>query len=61
MKTVNPSGALEGLSTDPNTVLIDIRNREEIKEQGSPNLASTKKKAILLPFTRVLFAASSAL
>jgi rhodanese-related sulfurtransferase len=54
VKTVNPSGALEGLSTDPNTVLIDIRNREEIKEQGSPNLASTKKKAILLPFTRVV-------
>ena len=39
--------------SDPNTVLVDIRSREEVKEQGSPNLSSTKKKAITLPFTRV--------
>ena len=53
MKQVNATGAVEGLTNDPSTVLLDIRNRTEIKEQGVPNLASTKKKAILLPFTQV--------
>ena len=53
VKQVNAVGAVEGLTSDPNTVLVDIRSREEVKEQGNPNLSSTKKKAITLPFTRV--------
>lgn len=53
MKQVNAAGAVEGLTSDPTTILVDIRNRSEIKEQGTPNLASTRKKAILLPFTQV--------
>jgi len=55
VKSVNPSGAVEALTSDAGTLLVDIRSREEIKEQGSPNLSATKKKAILLPFTRVRF------
>ncbi len=53
VKQVNAAGAVEGLTSDPNTILVDIRSREEVKEQGSPNLSSTNKKAITLPFTRV--------
>ena len=52
VKQVNAAGAVEGLTTDPATILIDIRNKAEIKEQGTPDLAATKKKAILLPFTQ---------
>ena len=61
VKKVNAAGAMEGLTSDPNTVLIDVRSREEVKEQGSPNLSSTKKKAIILPFTRVRGSAISLL
>ena len=53
VKQVNAAGAVEGLTSDPKTVLVDIRGREEVKGQGSPDLSSTKKKAIILPFTRV--------
>lgn len=53
VKTVSATSAFEGLSSDPATVLLDIRSKEEVKDQGSPNLASIKKKPISLPFSVV--------
>ena len=53
VKQLSAASALEGLTSDPSTLLVDIRNREDIKEQGSPDLSAAKKKAIALPFTKV--------
>ena len=53
VKQLSAASALEGLTSDPSTLLVDIRSREDIKEQGSPDLSAAKKKAIALPFTKV--------
>ena len=58
VKTITAANALTGLGEDPSTVLIDIRSKEEVKEQGSPNLSSVKKRITPLPYTKVRFCPS---
>lgn len=32
-------------------ILVDIRSKAEVKEQGTPDLKSVKRKAVTLPYT----------
>jgi hypothetical protein len=42
--------ALEALSTDEKTVLVDIRSKADVKVEGTPDIRATKKKLLSLPY-----------
>ena len=54
VKTTSVARTLQALEEDPRVVLVDIRSRAEIKQQGSPDLRSIKRSATVLPFTNVV-------
>jgi hypothetical protein len=45
--------ALEALSTDEKTVLVDIRSKADVKVEGTPDIRATKKKLLSLPYVVV--------
>ena len=50
---VSPGTALEALTDDPRTLLVDIRSKEVAKQEGSPDLSGARKKAFSLPLIQV--------
>ena len=50
---VSAARALTILETEDPVVFVDIRSGADCKSQGSPDLASIKKAAMRLPFTKV--------
>ena len=50
---VSAARALNILETEDPVVFVDIRSGADSKSQGSPDLSSTKKAAVRLPFTKV--------
>lgn len=50
---VSPGTALEALTDDPRTLLVDIRSKEAAKAEGSPDLSGARKKAFSLPLIQV--------
>lgn len=53
VKKLSAAKAFDLLSEQPDVVFIDLRSKEEIKEDGSPDLRSVKQKSINLPYTVV--------
>lgn len=47
-----PGNAYGRLSEDPDTELVDIREKKEIRESGAPNLRSLKKKVASIVYNR---------
>lgn len=45
--------ALEALTTDEKTVLVDIRSKADVKVEGTPDIRATKKKLLSLPYVVV--------
>lgn len=54
VKTTSVARTIQALEEDPRVVLVDIRSRAEIKQQGSPDLRSIKRSATVLPFTNLV-------
>jgi chitinase domain-containing protein 1 len=54
VKTTSVARTIQALEEDPRVVLVDIRSRAEIKQQGSPDLRSIKRTATVLPFTNLV-------
>ena len=53
-KGVPAAKAAEALSADQAVVLVDIRSKGDVKEQGAPNLKGLSKRgALALPYTAV--------
>lgn len=50
VQTSSPAAILKLLESDANAQIIDIRNKEAVKEAGSPDLKGTKKSLISLPY-----------
>lgn len=47
-----PGNAYKRLSEDPDTEVVDIREKKEIRESGTPNLKSLKKKVASIGYNR---------
>lgn len=54
VKPTSVENTYAALENDPRVILVDIRNRAEIKAQGSPDLRSVKRSAVSVPFTNVV-------
>ena len=54
LKPTSVAKTIQALEEDPRVVLVDIRSRAEIKEQGAPNLKSIKRTAATLPYTTLV-------
>ncbi|KAG7670810.1 hypothetical protein Ndes2526B_g01435 [Nannochloris sp. 'desiccata'] len=54
VKTTSVARTIQALEEDPRVVLVDVRSRAEIKQQGSPDLRSIKRSATVLPFTNLV-------
>lgn len=54
LKPTSPEKALEALEGDSRVILIDIRSRAEVKEQGSPDLRAVKRSAVSVPYTSLV-------
>ncbi len=53
-KGVPVATALEALAAEERCLLLDIRSKEDVKAQGSPNLKGVSKRgAVALPYTSV--------
>ncbi|GAB4817403.1 hypothetical protein N2152v2_004449 [Parachlorella kessleri] len=46
VKVTSPARAFEALEQNPKVILVDIRSKAEVKEAGSPDLKSIKRKAV---------------
>ena len=53
VKGVSAAKALDELANNPSAVIIDLRNKADVKEEGSPDLRSVKARLNSLPFTKV--------
>lgn len=53
VKSSQPANVLQALQEDPRTLLVDIRAAQSVKDQGSPDLASTRKRVVTSPYTRL--------
>lgn len=54
VKVTSPARAFEALEQNPKVILLDIRSKAEVKEAGSPDLKSIKRKLVSLPYTQVV-------
>lgn len=54
VKPTSVARALQALEEDPRVILVDVRNKAEVKAQGSPDLRSVKRSAVSLPFTSIV-------
>lgn len=52
-KSTSPANVLKALAEEPRTQLVDIRAAGTVKTQGTPDLSSTKRRLLSLPYTRV--------
>lgn len=59
VKQISPAKAFDLLSKDRNIVFIDLRSKAEVKETGSPDLRSVKRKTINIPYTVVTTAVAT--
>ena len=50
MQATSPQQALKMLENDANTQIIDIRSKQDVREGGIPNLRTTKKSLISVPY-----------
>ena len=53
VKGVSAAKALDELANNPSAVIIDLRSKADVKEEGSPDLRSVKARLTSLPFTKV--------
>ena len=53
VKGVSAAKALDALANNPSAVIIDLRSKADVKEEGSPDLRSVKARLTSLPFTKV--------
>jgi chitinase domain-containing protein 1 len=54
VKPTSVARTIQALEEDPRVVLVDVRSRAEIKQQGSPDLRSVKRSATVLPYTNLV-------
>lgn len=54
VSVTSASRALEALEQSPKVILVDIRNKSDIKANGSPDLSAIKRRAVQLPYTQVV-------
>lgn len=54
VKPTTPEKALDALEKDQRVILIDIRSRDEVKAQGSPDLRTVKRSAVSVPLTSLV-------
>lgn len=52
-KATRAEKALEALSAEPRTLLVDIRSTGVVKTKGSPVLGKVAGKTIVVPYTKV--------
>ena len=52
-KAISGARAIEALAEEAKAVFVDLRAPQAIKESGSPDLRSVRKKAITLPYAKV--------
>lgn len=52
-KSTTPANVLKALAEEPRAQLVDIRAAGTVKAQGTPDLSSTKRRLLSLPYTRV--------
>eukprot|EP01024_Parvocaulis_polyphysoides_P010217 TRINITY_DN13397_c0_g1_i3.p1 TRINITY_DN13397_c0_g1~~TRINITY_DN13397_c0_g1_i3.p1 ORF type:complete len:429 (-),score=70.85 TRINITY_DN13397_c0_g1_i3:240-1469(-) len=53
VKSVSPAASYEALAEDSSVLLIDIRPRSVINQEGSPDIRATGKKLIQIPYTKI--------
>lgn len=51
VKKLSAAKAFDLLSSDSDIIFIDLRSKQEVKEAGSPDLRSIKRKITSLPYT----------
>lgn len=54
VRATTPDKALEAISQEARVVLVDVRSKQAVKEDGTPDLKSVKRKPVLVPFTQVI-------
>ncbi len=54
VRGTTPEKALDALSQEARVVLVDIRSKQAIKEDGSPDLKIVKRKPVAVPYTEVV-------
>lgn len=54
VRGTTPEKALDALAQEARVVLVDIRSKQAIKEDGSPDLKIVKRKPVAVPFTEVV-------
>ncbi|KAK9815587.1 hypothetical protein WJX72_006317 [[Myrmecia] bisecta] len=53
-KATSAVNAFEALKEEPRTVFVDIRNKQDVKEFGSPDLRAARKSIVSVPYTQVV-------
>lgn len=54
VRATTPDKALEAIAQEARVVLVDIRSKQAVKEDGTPDLKSVKRKPVSVPFTQVV-------
>ena len=47
----SPANALQLLQSDKDAIILDIRSKSEVREQGQPDLKGTKKSLVSIPYS----------